>query len=189
MKTTKLRIEGLLLIEPKVFGDARGFFVETYNAKRYAEVGLADQFVQDNLSFSARGVLRGLHFQEPCGQGKLVSVLQGEVYDVAVDIRLGSPTFGQWLGVTLNGENKHQFYVPPGFAHGFVATRDDTFFSYKCTQLYQPENEGSILWNDPALGIPWPVAEPSLAAKDKAGICLADFPRERLPKYIRPAAL
>ena len=184
MKTTPLSIPGLLLIEPKVFGDARGFFVETYNAARYAEAGVSEQFVQDNLSFSAKGVLRGLHFQEPFGQGKLVSVLQGEVYDVAVDIRVGSPTFGKWVGVVLSGENKHQLYVPPGFAHGFVATRDDTFFSYKCTEFYRPECEASILWNDPDLGIPWPVGEPSVAAMDKVGVRLAGFEVGRLPKYL-----
>ena len=171
------------LIEPRVFGDERGFFMETWNAARYADIGLPERFVQDNLSFSRRGVLRGLHFQNPNAQGKLVYVLQGEVFDVAVDIRLGSPTFGQVATAVLSSENKRQFYIPPGFAHGFCVTSETALFAYKCTEFYDPKAEASILWNDPALGIEWPVDSPELSAKDAAALTLAGFPRERLPVY------
>lgn len=170
----------VLVFEPKVFGDSRGFFLETWHAERYAAAGLPE-FVQDNLSSSTRGVLRGLHCQEPEAQGKLVYVLLGEVFDVAVDIRLGSPTFGQWHGVTLSAENKRQFYVPPGFAHGFVVTSETALFAYKCTQLFRPQLEFSIRWNDPVIGIDWPIALPTLSAKDTDAPCLHDLPRERLP--------
>lgn len=183
MQVTKTDLTGVVVIEPKVYGDERGFFMESWNQARYAEAGLPAQFVQDNLSFSRRGVLRGLHFQNPNGQGKLVSVLQGEVFDVVVDIRLGSPTFGQSVSVVLSAENKRQFYIPPGFAHGFCVTSETALFAYKCTTFYDPKSEGSILWNDPALGIKWPVMEPELSTKDAAGIPLADFPRDRLPVY------
>lgn len=183
MQVIDTPIAGVRIVEPKVFGDTRGFFMETWNQARYAEAGLPERFVQDNLSFSRRGVLRGLHFQNPNGQGKLVYVLQGEVFDVAVDIRLGSPTFGQSVSAVLSSENRRQFYIPPGFAHGFCVTSETALFAYKCTELYDPKAEGSILWNDPALGIDWPIAEPELSAKDTAGIALADFPRERLPVY------
>ncbi len=176
-------IPGVLIIEPKVFGDSRGFFVETWQQARYAEAGLPERFVQDNLSYSQHGVLRGLHFQNPNGQGKLVYVLQGEVFDVAVDVRLGSPTFGQSVSVLLSADNKRQFYVPPGFAHGFCVTSETALFTYKCTELYAPKDEASILWNDPALGIAWPVRDPSLSDKDARALPLAEFPRERLPVY------
>lgn len=183
MQIISSRLAGALIIEPRVFGDARGFFMETWNAARYAEAGIALDFVQDNLSFSRRGVLRGLHFQKPNPQGKLVYVLAGEVFDVAVDIRVGSPTFGQWESVVLSSENRRQFYVPPGFAHGFCVTSETALFAYKCTDLYNPAAEGSVLWNDPDLAIPWPVSDPELSAKDKVGVRLKDFPRDRLPLF------
>lgn len=180
MKFNPVSIPGPLLIEPDVFGDARGFFMETWQTEKYEAAGIAGAFVQDNLSFSQRGVLRGLHFQNPNAQGKLVYVLQGEVFDVAVDIRQGSPTFGQWHGVTLSQENHHQFWVPPGFAHGFCVLSETALFAYKCTDLYVPEHEGAIRWNDPAIGIDWPVAEPRLSAKDQEAPLLADLPGEKL---------
>jgi len=180
MKTTPTKIPGVLIVEPQVFGDGRGFFMETWQRDRYAEAGLPTSFVQDNLSRSRQGVLRGLHFQNPSPQGKLVSVLQGEVFDVAVDIRQGSPTFGEWVGVLLNEENKRQLWVPPGLAHGFVVTSDEALFGYKCTEFYNPAAEGTILWDDPDLGIDWPVSEPMLATKDRAGLRLRDVPTSRL---------
>jgi dTDP-4-dehydrorhamnose 3,5-epimerase len=163
-----------LILEPKVFGDARGFFFESFNARDFAQcTGLDVQFVQDNHSKSAQGVLRGLHYQIQHPQGKLVRVTQGEVFDVAVDMRKSSPTFGQWAGVLLSAENKRQLWVPPGFAHGFVVTSESAEFLYKTTDYWYPEFERSLLWNDPALGINWPVqGEPQLAAKDKAAVTL-----------------
>jgi len=179
----KTDLPGALIIEPKVFGDARGFFMESWNAARYEEHGIPNHFVQDNLSYSACGVLRGLHFQNPNPQGKLVSVLEGEVFDVAVDIRVGSPTFGVWTGVTLSAENKHQFYVPPDFAHGFIVTSEAALFSYKCTDYYNPQADGSILWNDPEIGVEWPVEDPTLSEKDRAAPSLSEIPEGRLPRY------
>jgi dTDP-4-dehydrorhamnose 3,5-epimerase len=184
MQITATPLPGVLLLQPRAFGDERGFFMETWNQARYAELGLPERFVQDNLSFSRRGVLRGLHFQNPNGQGKLVYVLQGEVFDVAVDIRRGSPTFGQFAVATLSAENKHQFYIPPGFAHGFCVTSETALFAYKCTEFYDPAAEASLLWNDPALAIPWPVDLPELSAKDRVAPTLADFPSERLPRHV-----
>ncbi len=181
MKTQQTALPGALILEPKVFGDARGFFMETWNRRRYVEAGLPGEFVQDNVSFSQHGVLRGLHYQHPNAQGKLVYVLQGEVFDVAVDVRVGSPTFGRWAGVTLSAENRRQFWVPPGFAHGFCVTGETALFCYKCTELYAPEHEGSILWNDPAIGIAWPLEHPALSAKDAAAPPLAEISRARLP--------
>lgn len=183
MKILPTELPGALLVEPDVFGDARGFFMETWNRDRYAQAGLAANFVQDNLSFSRKGTLRGLHFQNPQPQGKLVYVLQGEVFDVAVDIRVGSPTFGRWLGVTLSAENKRQFYVPEGFAHGFCVTSDTALFAYKCTDLYNPQTDGGVLWNDPDIGIQWPIAEPLLSDKDRRAPLLRDVPREKLFQY------
>jgi dTDP-4-dehydrorhamnose 3,5-epimerase len=183
MQRIETAIPGLVIFEPRVFGDARGFFMETWNQARYAEAGLAETFVQDNLSFSRRGILRGLHFQNPNAQGKLVYVLQGEVFDVAVDIRRGSPTFGQSVSVILSADNKRQFYIPPGFAHGFVVTSETALFAYKCTTFYAPNNEGSVLWNDPDLCIAWPLTDVELSDKDRAGIRLADYPVEKLPVY------
>jgi dTDP-4-dehydrorhamnose 3,5-epimerase len=184
MNLIETSLPGVAIIEPKVFGDERGYFLETWNQDRYTAAGLPATFVQDNLSFSRRGVLRGLHFQNPNAQGKLVYVLQGEVFDVAVDIRLGSPTFGKMESVILSAQNKRQLYIPPGFAHGFCVTSETALFAYKCTELYHPQSEGSILWNDPDLGIAWPIDAPDLSAKDRAGIRLADFPRQRLPVYV-----
>jgi len=173
-------ISGLLIIEPKVFGDARGFFLETWNLLRYREAGIAADFVQDNLSFSRRGILRGLHFQNPNPQGKLLQVLQGEVFDVAVDVRRGSPTFGKWHGLILNAENKRQFYVPPGFAHGFVVLSETALFQYKCTESYSPKDELAIRWDDPDIGIEWPLKEPLLSERDAKGLRLRDIPPDRL---------
>jgi dTDP-4-dehydrorhamnose 3,5-epimerase len=175
MKVIETPLAGLLIIEPKIFGDERGFFLETWSRKRYQEIGIDVDFVQDNLSFSRHGVLRGLHFQNPQAQGKLVYVLQGEVFDVAVDIRKGSPTFGRWHGIVLSGENKRQFWVPPGFAHGFCVTSESALFTYKCTELYAPAHERSILWNDPTLAIDWPVTEPQVSDKDRLAPLLADL--------------
>ena len=183
MNVIETDLPGVLILEPRVFGDDRGFFMETWNGRRYEELGIPNTFVQDNLSFSARGVLRGLHFQNPQAQGKLVSVLRGEVFDVAVDIRVGSPTFGRWTGVTLSAENKRQFWVPPDFAHGFVVTSEDALFSYKCTDYYAPEHDGSVLWNDPDIGIDWPTDVPTLSDKDRNAPPLAGMPEGSLPAY------
>lgn len=181
MKVTRTEIEGLLVIEPKVFGDSRGYFFETYNQERYAAEGLDVRFVQDNLSYSQKGVLRGLHYQKPFTQGKLVSVIEGQVWDVAVDLRSDSPTFGRWFGLFLDSEQKNQFYVPPGFAHGFVVTSPTALFSYKCTEVYHPETEGALRWNDPEVGIKWPIDfEPQLSGKDAAAPLLREIPKERL---------
>ena len=180
MQVLATKLPGTVIIEPDVFGDSRGYFLETWNRERYATAGLNVDFVQDNLSFSRRGTLRGLHFQIPRAQGKLVSVLVGEVFDVAVDIRSGSPTFAQWVGVTLSAENKRQFYVPPGFAHGFCVTSDTALFAYKCTELYNAQAETGILWNDPELDIDWPSVEPLLSVKDRHAPRLRDLPEKRL---------
>jgi len=188
MNVEQTSIPGVVIIEPKVFGDARGFFKETYSAPRYAEAGITEAFVQDNLSKSSRGVLRGLHLQHPHGQGKLVQVVLGEVFDVAVDVRRGSPTFGQWVGVSLSAENHRQFYIPPGFAHGFCVTSETALFSYKCTDGYHPECELGVIWNDPDVGIQWPIADPSLSAKDEVYPKLADIEAESLPVYVAPEA-
>lgn len=171
MKVIETGIEGLLVLEPKVFGDARGFFMESFNARTFAEVtGLKLDFVQDNHSRSGRGVLRGLHYQVRRPQGKLVRVSQGSVFDVAVDLRRSSPTFGRWYGVELSGENHRQFWVPAGFAHGFYVLSESADFLYKTTDYYAPEHERSLAWNDPTVGVQWPLAgEPLLSAKDVAG--------------------
>jgi dTDP-4-dehydrorhamnose 3,5-epimerase len=181
LKVTPLELPGLLLVEPKVFGDDRGFFMELYHAKRYSDAGISGPFVQDNYSRSARGTLRGLHFQEPQAQGKLVQVLAGAVYDVAVDVRRGSPAFGKWAAVELSAENRRQLWIPPGFAHGFCVVSESADFHYKCTTLYAPETERAIAWNDPDLAIPWPVREPVLSAKDAWAPRLKDAPV--LPEY------
>lgn len=183
MKIIETKLPGAVILEPAVFGDARGFFMESWNSARYREAGLPANFVQDNLSFSTKGVLRGLHFQNPNPQGKLVSVLQGEVFDVAVDIRDGSPTFGQWVGVRLSADNKRQFYIPEGFAHGFIVTSESALFFYKCTNYYHPETEGSVLWNDPEVGIDWPVDTPDLSDKDRIATPLREIPVSFLPRY------
>lgn len=151
------RIDGVYIIEPKTFGDSRGYFMETYNKEQFCEAGLNMIFVQDNESKSSKGVLRGLHFQKKHSQGKLVRVTKGEVFDVAVDLRTGSPTYGQWEGVILSDENKKQFYIPEGFAHGFLVLSDEAVFNYKCTDLYSPEYDGGVMWNDPEINIEWPL--------------------------------
>jgi dTDP-4-dehydrorhamnose 3,5-epimerase len=180
MNVRTCELAGLLIIEPKVFGDARGYFMETWNRQRYRETGLDMDFVQDNVSLSRRGILRGLHFQSPAAQGKLVAVLQGEVFDVAVDIRRSSPTFGRWHGLVLSDENKRQFFVPPGFAHGFSVLSDLALFAYKCTDYYAQADEVTIAWDDPDLGIHWPVKHPQLSPKDACGLRLRDVPTHRL---------
>lgn len=184
MNVTPSKLPGAVVIEPKIFGDARGYFVETWNLARYVQAGVDVPFVQDNLSKSKRGVLRGLHVQSPAFQGKLVSVIEGEVFDVAVDIRLGSPTFGQWDAVVLTGENKKQFYVPAGMAHGFVVLSESATFAYKCTDLYAPKDELTLAWDDPELGVAWPLRDPLLSDKDKRGLALRDLPQERLLRYV-----
>ena len=183
MKVTQTKLPGVLVIEPDVFGDARGFFLETFSSKRYEEAGLKLPFVQDNISFSTKGILRGLHFQYPNAQGKLVQVLSGEVFDVAVDIRVASPAFGQWFGEKLSAENHKQMYIPPGFAHGFCVLSDTALFSYKCTDYYNPATEGGIIWNDPDIGIAWPVENPQISKKDAGCTPLKNIPKEKLPKY------
>jgi dTDP-4-dehydrorhamnose 3,5-epimerase len=180
MNVIACELEGLRIIEPKVAGDHRGFFMESYNRERYRAAGIEFDFVQDNFSFSRKGTLRGMHFQNPTPQGKLVSVLQGEVFDVAVDIRRGSPTFGRWVGVTLSSENKRQFFVPPGFAHGFLVTSDTALFHYKCTNLYSPKDEGAFRWNDPEVGIKWPLEAPTLSKRDAEAPLLRELAAERL---------
>jgi dTDP-4-dehydrorhamnose 3,5-epimerase len=181
LNVSETSLPGVLVIEPRVFGDARGFFMETYRADIFLQAGIEMPFVQDNHSRSARGVLRGLHYQEPNGQGKLVRCTRGALFDVAVDIRVGSPHFRKWFGVELSEANKKMMWVPPGFAHGFCALTDETDLVYKCTAYYDAANDRSILWNDPDIGIEWPVAEPALSAKD------ANAPRLKdatvLPKY------
>lgn len=169
MKVITTTIEGLLVLDPRVYEDDRGYFLETWQGQRYEELGIPP-FVQDNLSYSNHGVLRGLHFQHPGAQGKLVQVLNGEVFDVAVDIRYGSPTFGRWFGVTLSSSNHRQFWIPGGFAHGFVVTSESALFLYKCSQPYQPQTEHCIRWDDPTLQIDWPIGEPTISAKDEAGL-------------------
>lgn len=183
MKVEKTELPGLLIIEPVVHGDARGFFMEAYARDRYEAAGTPRDFVQDNLSFSARGVLRGLHLQHPHGQGKLCMVLQGEVFDVAVDLRVGSPTFGQWKATTLSSDNKRQFYIPPGFAHGFCVVSETALFSYKCTERYAPESEVGIAWNDPDIGVAWPIEQPTLSGKDQQAPRLSEVAQERLPRF------
>ena len=184
MKIMETSLPGVLIIEPKVFPDPRGFFVETYQRERYQSMGLTAEFVQDNLSFSARGVLRGVHCQNPHSQGKLVQVLQGEVWDVAVDIRRNSAYFGQWTAVTLSSETKNQFYVPPGFAHGFCVLSETALFAYKCTDIYYPGAEVGFRWDDPEVGIAWPVREPILSDKDGRLPYLRDIPAGQLPEQM-----
>lgn len=177
IKVTRNEIEGLMVIEPKVYRDERGYFVETYNERDLAEAGLCENFVQDNQSMSSKGVLRGLHFQKEFPQGKLVRVLEGKVFDVAVDIRPGSATFGKWFGVELSDENMKQFYIPRGFAHGFYVMSERAVFAYKCTDFYHPNDEGGILYSDPEIGIEWPFEEGCeviLSEKDRRWAGLAE---------------
>jgi dTDP-4-dehydrorhamnose 3,5-epimerase len=175
-----MHLPGLITIEPRVFGDARGFFMESWNEKRYRELGIDAHFVQDNLSFSRQGILRGMHFQNPNPQAKLVTVLQGEVFDVAVDLRRSSPTFGQWEGVNLSGENKRQLFIPAGFAHGFLVLSETALFSYKCNEFYSPQDELGLRWDDPTVGIKWPITSPLLSDKDARAPFLKDLPPDRL---------
>ena len=176
MNVIKTKLKDCVIIEPKVFGDERGFFLETFQSDRYADLaGISLPFVQDNHSRSSKGVLRGLHFQKTKPQGKLVRVVRGEVYDVAVDIRQGSPTYGQWEAVILSEENKTQFWVPPGCAHGFLVLSETADFEYKCTDYYDPSDEGSLLWSDPDLNIPWPIDNPKLSEKDANARLLEDL--------------
>lgn len=183
MKVVETSLPGCVVIEPAIFGDERGFFFETWNADRYGQLGLPDKFVQSNVSSSARGVLRGLHYQWPNPQGKLVSVLEGEVYDVAVDIRRGSPTFGRWAAVILSAENKRQFWIPEGFAHGFAVLSERAIFSYLCTAQYDKSADASVRWNDVDIAIDWPIDAPLLSDKDAAAPFLKDVASDRLPVF------
>jgi len=182
MQVENTKLDGVLLVTPQVFGDERGFFMETYNQSKAIELGLPSEFVQDNHSKSSYGVLRGLHYQSPQWQGKLVRVVQGEIFDVAVDIRKDSPTFGEWVGFFLNEENKQQLYVPEGFAHGFCVTSETAEVIYKCTDLYSPSDEGCLMWNDPDVAIEWPLESPVLSEKDKQGLSLAQLPELKVAK-------
>ncbi len=184
MNVIETHLPGVIVLEPKRFGDTRGFFLETYRADLFREAGIREQFVQDNHSRSTKGVLRGLHYQLTQPQGKLVRVASGAVYDVAVDVRQGSPTFGQWYGTTLDEESMRMMYVPPGFAHGFVVLSDIADFIYKCTDYYHPESEQGILWNDPEIDIEWPITEVQLSDKDHVNPQLSAQLVDRLPKYM-----
>ncbi len=184
MKVIKTDLPGCVVIEPHVFGDSRGFFFESFNRDKFAEHGLAiPEFVQGNASSSTRGVLRGLHYQWPKPQGKYVSVIEGEVWDVAADIRRGSPTFGRWTAVVLSAENKRHFWIPPGFAHGFVTMSERALFTYLCTETYDRDADAAVRWNDGDLAIDWPVSSPQLSDKDAKAPLLADVAPERLPTY------
>jgi dTDP-4-dehydrorhamnose 3,5-epimerase len=174
-------LDGVVIIEPDVFGDHRGFFMETYQGERYRNAGIRPGFVQDNLSFSVKNTLRGLHYQISRSQAKLVQVITGEIFDVVVDIRSGSSTFGQWLGVRLSEKNRHQLFIPAGFAHGFCVLSEAAHFMYKCSDYYLPEDEGGILWSDSTIGINWPISAPIISDKDACFAPLADIPPERLP--------
>jgi len=183
MRVIKTKLDGALVFEPNVFGDSRGFFMETWNHKRYQEAGLDVTFVQSNLSKSSKGVLRGLHFQNPNPQGKLVQIITGEVFDVAIDIRIGSPTYGLWHGEYLSAQNHKQFYIPEGFAHGFCVLSDTAIFSYMCTQAYDAQADCSIQWNDPDIAIKWPISQPSLSEKDSKALPLKAIDPNKLPHY------
>ena len=183
MRIIESALKDVLILEPWVIEDPRGFFVETYQRNRYRDAGITVDFVQDNLSFSLKDTLRGLHFQYPHSQAKLVQVLLGEVYDVALDIRKGSPSFGKWCGSRLSAENKRQMFIPAGFAHGFCVLSDSALFHYKCSDTYAPECESGVLWCDSDLRIDWPVKKPILSEKDAAYPCLADMAPDRLPVY------
>jgi dTDP-4-dehydrorhamnose 3,5-epimerase len=185
MKVIETSLPGVMVIEPQVFGDARGYFYESYNKAKYADAGITSNFVQSNVSRSAKGVLRGLHYQWPNPQGKLVSVLDGDVFDVAVDVRRGSPTFGQWTGVMLSAENKRHLWIPEGFAHGFCVVSEFATFSYQCTALYDREADASVRWNDSDIGIDWPINHPLLSEKDEKAPLLKEVAIARLPEYVR----
>ncbi len=183
MNVIETKLPGVKIIEPQVFGDARGYFVESWQQQRYQQAGIEPDFVQSNVSQSQRGVLRGLHFQNPKPQGKLVYVLAGEVFDVAVDIRRGSPTFGQYESIILSAENHKQFYVPEGFAHGFCVLSESATFCYMCTNYYDASADASLLWSDEALNIDWPLDSPVLSEKDSKALTLKEFDQARLPVY------
>jgi len=183
MKVIPSDLSDVLIVEPQVFTDPRGYFMETYHEKRYAGSGIAEHFVQDNNSFSAKGTLRGLHYQLVHSQAKLVQVIKGRVFDVAVDIRRGSPNFGQWVGVELSSENHRQLFIPKGFAHGFFVLSDTAYFTYKCTDFYAPDDEYGIFWSDPDIGIRWPDGTPLLSEKDLAYPRLSDLSPDALPEY------
>ena len=183
MKIIETSLPGCLVIEPAVFGDERGVFFETWNADRFGEHGLPVKFVQSNVSTSVKGVLRGLHYQWPRPQGKLVSVLEGEVYDVAVDIRRGSPNFGRWEAVILSADNRRQLWIPEGFAHGFAVLSEHAVFNYLCTDVYVKEADAGVRWNNGDIGVDWPVSDPLLSAKDEKAPFLADISGDRLPVY------
>jgi len=183
MKILPSSLPEILIIEPSVFQDERGFFIETYQQRRYTEAGIESIFVQDNLSRSVRGTLRGLHYQVKQAQAKLIQVIEGTIFDVALDIRRGSPYFGQWTSVHLSDENKRQLFLPEGFAHGFCVLSESAQVVYKCTDFYAAEDEGGVLWSDPTLAIAWPISEPLLSEKDSQLPCLADILPERLPVY------
>jgi dTDP-4-dehydrorhamnose 3,5-epimerase len=180
IKSTPSKLDGVLLIEPKVIGDHRGFFMESWRLDAYKQIGVSGPFVQDNVSRSARGVLRGLHYQQPHPQGKLVGVLSGEVYDVVVDLRVDSPTFRHWQGYRISADNHKQLWIPAGFAHGYQVLSDDAVFAYKCTDYYRQECEVTLRWDDPVLGIDWPLAEPIVSEKDRAGLPLQAIEHSRL---------
>jgi dTDP-4-dehydrorhamnose 3,5-epimerase len=183
MKLLPTELEEVAVIEPRVFEDPRGFFMETFHRERYEAFGIEADFCQDNLSFSSKNTLRGLHYQYPHAQAKLVQVLQGEIFDVAVDIRRGSPTFGRAVGVTLSESNRRQLFIPKGFAHGFCVLSATALFAYKCSDFYAPDCDRGIRWSDPALGIAWPIEAPLLSAKDQGLPLLRDIPEEQLPVY------
>ncbi len=184
MKKILTDLAGVVIIKPDAFQDYRGYFFESFNSIRYKSLGIIEDFVQDNISVSIRNTLRGMHFQNPNMQGKLVSVLNGEALDVIMDIRVGSPTFSKWTSVLLNNKNKYQVYIPPGFAHGFLALEDNTIFHYKCTEFYNAAAEKSILWNDPNLHIEWPCLAPLLSSKDSGASLLSDMSEDELPKFL-----
>lgn len=184
MKVTELAMPGLKLLAPRRFGDERGWFAEVWQEQRYREAGIDESFVQDNLAMSVKGVLRGLHAQEPHAQGKLVQVFQGRVFDVAVDLRVGSPTFAQWHGVVLDDDSAQQFYVPPGFLHGYYVMSERALFGYKTTDIYSPETELSVRWDDPHIGIEWPLdGEPTLSTKDRSAPLLAEVSESRMSRF------
>lgn len=183
MNIIETKLPGVLILEPKVFSDERGYFLETWHSTHYEDIGIHGPFVQDNISFSKKNVLRGLHYQFPQSQGKLIQVLSGQVVDVAVDIRIDSPTYGQWISEVLSDTNHKQMFIPPGFAHGYCVISETAVFAYKCTEFYNPATEHGIIWNDSELNIDWPVKEPVLSAKDKNYARLKDIAPEKLPHF------
>lgn len=182
MRVLATELDGVLCIEPRVLGDPRGYFFESWSRRVYEEAGIVGDFVQDNVSFSRRGVLRGLHLQHPHGQGKLVQAVRGTVFDVAVDVRVGSNTFGNWVGFELSDENHRQLYIAPGFAHGFCVLSDVALFAYKCTEYYAPDSELGVHYADPDIGVKWPIEQPLVSGRDAKHPRLSEIPKTRLPK-------